>query len=114
MQGYDFMSLTPSPRPNDPDLIVAVQDLTIRHGMALQGGGIVNHGDLTLIRTTVHDNVAVNSNPAPDNDAEASATGGAIYSTGPLHLERSTLSGNRSEFQGGAIYNAGSASDSVH
>ena len=35
------------------------------------------------------------------------AQGGAIYTAGPLTLLRSTISGNRSEYYGGALYAGG-------
>jgi hypothetical protein len=67
----------------------------------VHGGGILNRGTMTLVATTVKDNVA-------------RGVGGGIYNIGAANLDRSTVSGNRSEDpeiggggSGGGIQNNG-------
>ncbi len=119
--------------------IVSIHDLTITNGRALDegfngeyGGGILNGGQLTLIRTSVTHNVAVigsgimnaNSGSSPyfvtngtlniqlseisDNWAPDTTTGnggGVNNNVGStLTILNSTFAGNRSNV-GGAIYN---------
>ena len=71
---------------------VAVSGLTIQNGStsADPGGGIYNHGTLTLSNNTLSNNSA--------------AIGGGIYNNGTLTVTNSTLSGNVSS-DGGGIYN---------
>lgn len=79
---------------------VSLSNLIIRHGFTRKvGGGILNHGDLTLLRTVVTKNAAV-------SNGESSGQGGAIYNTGALTLIQSTLSKNRAT-EGGGIFNLG-------
>jgi len=76
-----------------PNADVVLQDLVIRHGRptAGGGGGILNAGDLRLIRTEV-----------VSNDANG-GHGGGIFSTGPLRLEDSLVSGNAADALGGGV-----------
>jgi hypothetical protein len=61
-------------------------------GESLNGGGIYNDGDITLVGTTVSGNVS-------DGD------GGGIYSLGHAVLRNSTVSGNSAVGFGGGIFN---------
>jgi CSLREA domain-containing protein len=63
--------------------------LTISHGRATYGGGILNNGTLILENSTLSKNVAT-------------AEGGGIYNTGSLTVTQSVLSGN-SASDGAAI-----------
>ncbi len=60
-------------------------------GIPFSGGGIENHGDLTLSHSVVSRNVSV--------------WGGGILNGGTIHLDSSTVSHNTSEFSGGGILN---------
>jgi len=83
---------------------VALSNLTIRHGVAAGGGGILNWGTLTINNCTISGNAAASS---------YSATGGGIYNSGTLTINASTLSGNAGStnfIYGGAIYNSGTLS----
>jgi predicted outer membrane repeat protein len=75
----------------DPGVVVEISGLLIRHGHAGQGGfggGILNHGRLTLT------DVVVTSNRAD--------TGGGIYSTGTVTLNgNTTIKHNRTTFDDG-------------
>lgn len=80
---------------------VVLSKMTIRHGAAAGGGGILNWGTLTVNASTVSGNAAASS---------YSATGGGIYNSGTLTINDSTLSGNAGStnfIYGGAIYNSG-------
>jgi hypothetical protein len=80
---------------------VTIKKLTIRHGAAAGGGGIINWGTLTLANSTVTENAAVSS---------YSATGAGIYNSGTLILTSSTISGNGGStnfIYGGGIFNSG-------
>ena len=82
--------------------VVAISDVTIRHGKANgsapanSGGGIYNSGTLTLTNSTVSGN-------------SATSGGGAIFNNnaGTLTLTNSTLSGNTAGGHGGGILNYG-------
>jgi len=76
-----------------PNADVVLQDLVIRHGHPVidGGGGILNAGDLRLLRTEI---VSNDGNGGP---------GGGIFSTGPLELEDSLVSGNAADLLGGGI-----------
>ncbi len=64
-----------------------VSGITVRGGVAATGAGIINSGDLTLIR------VVVTGNQAASDGMYAS--GGGIFSNGSLTLRESTVSGNK-------------------
>ena len=74
---------------------LTVNNLTLRDGLALNGGGIKNGGRLTVTSSTFIDNWS-------------SDNGGAIYNThtGTATVSNSTFNGNQT-LRGGAIYNAG-------
>jgi hypothetical protein len=70
--------------------------LTITSGTSptIGGGGILNHGALTLTSCTISKNTA------------GTAYGGGIFNDGTLVVTNSTISGNSSS-SGGSIYNTG-------
>ena len=70
---------------------VAISGVTIRHGSATAGGGIVNGGTLTITNSTVSSNTATSE-------------GGGIFNGGMLTLMNSTVSGNDARI-GGGIWN---------
>ncbi|MCB0129021.1 MAG: hypothetical protein KDE58_42435, partial [Caldilineaceae bacterium] len=91
------------------DVNVTLRGLTIQQGMAAQGGGIYNWGNLQVFTSTIAGNAAINQYDQVDPpQVITKAMGGAIYNAGQLTLERSTISGNQSEYYGGALYNDGS------
>ena len=72
--------------------VVTISNLTIANGSGSFGGGVANHGTLTLTNVSLIGDVAANS-------------GGGIYndSTGTLTIANCTFSGN-SAHAGGGIY----------
>jgi hypothetical protein len=76
-----------------------VEHFVVQNGSSVEGGGIYNHGTLTLTDSTVSDNTV----------SAADSYGGGIYNHGTLTLTDSTVSGNTassSEFSyGGGIHN---------
>jgi CSLREA domain-containing protein len=78
------------------DALVSLLNLSITDGMAasLDGGGIANYGQLTLVNTHV--------------DHNQGSHGGGIRNVGALTLINSTLYGNSAD-RGGAIHNLGTA-----
>src|SRR5262249_17222036 len=64
---------------------VVLSGLTITNGLAVNGGGILNNGTLTLTNATV----SGNSTPYVFG-----ASGGGISNSGTLTLENTTVSGN--------------------
>lgn len=71
--------------------------LTIRGGVAVTGGGILNgSGDLTLVRVIVTGNEA-----RSEGAGTLIASGGGIFSNGSLTLRESTVSGNVATATGG-------------
>jgi fibronectin-binding autotransporter adhesin len=69
-------------------------------GNALQGGGLNNAGDLTLLRDTVAFNTA--SDP-PSGHSPGTGSGGGIFNSGSLTVQDSTVSSNRAAASGGGI-----------
>jgi hypothetical protein len=65
-----------------------VSGITVRGGVASTGAGILNTGDLTLIRVVVTGNQAA-------TEGGMYASGGGIFSNGSLTLRESTVSGNK-------------------
>ena len=102
VQAFAYPPGASNPVVATDDVSVGMQDLTIRHGLAREGGGIYNLGHLDISTTTIEDNAAVNQNGAVTEDAK----GGGIFNAGCLTLNRSTISGNQSEYYGGGLYNA--------
>ena len=85
------------------DAIARIKGVTIRNGLQNGfsfgvvggGGGINNHGELTVTETAVIDNAA-------------DAFGGGLYNAGTLTVLRSTISGNTQPLnagEGGGIFN---------
>ncbi|MGB9201609.1 Ig-like domain-containing protein, partial [Methanobacterium sp.] len=84
---------------NDSNVIL--EDLTIKDGLAINGGAITNlyGSNLTILNCTFINNIATN-------------TGGAIYNAGYLNVTSSTLALNTAENgYGDAIYNHNSTAD---
>jgi cysteine-rich repeat protein len=78
--------------------VVALENLTIRNGRAAAGGGIANHGALTLRTVRVEANTATSTTPK----------GGGIFSDGlSLALESSTIAGNHVIIDGAGSLPAG-------
>jgi hypothetical protein len=80
--------------------VVNITGLTITHGFALGGGGIMNAGTLTLTDVAVINNTAQETggtNTFPE--------GGGIRTTGTLHLVLSTVSANVVNGFGGTSQN---------
>lgn len=75
------------------DTNVTLEQMLIRNGRADNGGGILNHGTLTLNQSTFNGNMATDK-------------GGVIYNDGTLTLNNSTLSDNEASDDGGGIYNS--------
>ena len=65
------------------------------------GGGIYNNSYLTLVNSTVSQNVCTNTSSGPF----VRALGGGIYNRGSLTVTNSTISGNLAHGFGGGIYN---------
>jgi hypothetical protein len=81
---------------------VAVSGLTIQNGYAQYGGGIYNHGALTINNSTITHNHAT---------GRGFGGGGGIYNLGGLTIHNSTVSGNSTALirfrSGGGIWNGG-------
>jgi hypothetical protein len=71
-----------------------LEGLTVTAGNASQGGGIANHGTLTLNAVSVQ-------------GCSASGSGAGIFNDGTLTLTASTVSGNVSQGTGGGVANTG-------
>jgi hypothetical protein len=110
--------------PSDSSMAVTIDDLTIRDGFTLEGGGailnhvaltisnsiltnnqaygygmaggILNHGRLDIVGSTLSNNFSLNP-------------GGGIYNSwsSSLHVASSTINGNGTELDGGGIFNDG-------
>ncbi len=92
---------------------VSIDNLTLAHGVSLQGGAIYNAGSLTISNSTLRDNLAhyirgvIIINYSPDTHG-ITRLGGGIYNSGSLVISNSTLRDNESRNEGGAIFNRGS------
>lgn len=99
--------------------VVEIANVTLRGGRTSgNGGGIRNAGDLTLTRSLVTDNTAtqgggiwtggngsalhIRESAVTANNANSN--GGGIAATGPVVIENSTISGNRTVVSGGGLY----------
>lgn len=80
----------------DPLAVVRMTDLVVTRGYASSGAGagIVNVGELTLIRSYVFDN-------------HSAGSGGGILNLGDLTITRTGVRFNSAGFDGGGIFNAG-------
>ncbi|MBD2596730.1 type I secretion C-terminal target domain-containing protein [Nostoc spongiaeforme FACHB-130] len=72
---------------------ITIISSTISDNLAGLGGGILNYGTASVINTTINNNIA--------------GIGGAINNSGTLTVVNSTISGNQSYSEGGGIYNSG-------
>ncbi|HST09558.1 MAG TPA: right-handed parallel beta-helix repeat-containing protein [Terriglobales bacterium] len=70
---------------------VTLSNVTIRNGLAANGGGISNGATLTVNNCIISGNYAGTS-------------GGGIYSSGTLTISKSTFSGNGASNTGGGVY----------
>ena len=107
---------------------VTLKYLTITGGSSTyDGGGIQNHGNLTLVSTTVRDNVAEDNAGGIYNDVggilirgrlgmndmstvtrNSTTNGGGVYIEGIMVLNRaSSVTGNTAEIGGGILNNGG-------
>jgi len=105
---------------------LTLNNLTIAKGSTqttspFAGGGILNHGTLTVTNSTLSDNFAPGAGGGIDNQGTATVTnstfsgnnviheGGAIDNSGTLTVTNSTFIGNEAdgEIGGGAISNGG-------
>ena len=74
---------------------VTISNITVRHGNAINGGGIKNFGTLTLINSTVSFN------------SSTGGPGGGIYNaSGSVTLIGSVIGNNTTTFDGAGVYNA--------
>jgi hypothetical protein len=86
---------------------VRLSKLTIRNGRAVDGGGVLNSGTLTINNSTLSGNQTYN------DTMQVESHGGGIYNGGSLLINSSTLTGNATynpfgNGRGGGIYNGGS------
>jgi hypothetical protein len=90
---------------------VALSGLTISDGSTSFddgfGGGILNHGTLTVSGCTI------SNNDAPFVVYQVPGSGGGIYSDGTLTVSDCTVSNNSAYSSGGGIYNAAGATLAV-
>ncbi|OCQ90466.1 hypothetical protein BCD64_27735 [Nostoc sp. MBR 210] len=75
------------------DGTITIISSTISDNLAGLGGGILNNGTAFVINTTINNNIA--------------GIGGGINNSGTLTVVNSTISGNQSYSGGGGIYNSG-------
>ncbi|MHA6493574.1 CSLREA domain-containing protein [Pseudomonas borbori] len=95
-----------------PEGQAQLRNLTVTGGMQmLNGGGILNHGELRLYQVEVRGNRVNVELPYP---ADWAGAGGGVANFGQLNVQRSTFIGNRVYTgeswrmgTGGAIYNEG-------
>jgi cysteine-rich repeat protein len=79
---------------------VALEHITVRNGMAAQGGGVLNRGATTLRDVRVEANTAI---------ATVGAGGGIYNDGGSLTLEQSVVTGNHAATNGTAMSSPGAA-----
>lgn len=98
---------------------VTLNSLKISGGSAPDGGGIVNHGNLTILNSLVQGNAAtgggglynygtvtITGSTLRDNSA-ANGGGGGLYNSGTATITSSTLRNNTTTSEGGGILNSG-------
>ena len=80
---------------------VSIVGLTISNGSAIEGGGIINFGTLSLSRCVISGNAATVGGNG----------GGGIQNRATLNVDQCTISGNSAQFTGGgiAMINGGTA-----
>jgi CSLREA domain-containing protein len=84
---------------------VTLSDLTVRNGKSQpgdDGGGIENHGNLTLEDVTVSGN-----RTQSDATLSADAPGGGVFNDATLAVRTSRITGNSAADTGGGIHNKG-------
>jgi CSLREA domain-containing protein len=89
---------------NNPTSIVTITGVTIANGKVTDddGGGIRNHGTLTLDQVTIDNNTAaVGTSLIVD--------GGGVHNTNTLTITNSLLINNEANFTGGAISHVGTS-----
>jgi hypothetical protein len=98
---------------------VTLSGLTIQNGSAVTGGGILNRGSLTLVNTTVTNNLAdyagggifndfgtlTLSDSLVTNNVALNVGGGIFNNQGVVTITDSSVTDNEASFQGGGIYN---------
>jgi hypothetical protein len=82
----------------NPNVNVALSDMTIQNGKAQFGGGINNAGTLTVKDCMITENTA----------SSGDASGGGIYNNGAAMITGNTISGNNAHY-GGGFFNEGTA-----
>jgi hypothetical protein len=98
-----------------------IQDITVRNGSALLGGGIFNRGTVTISNITLSGNSAgygggifngigstvTISNSTLSGNSATSGNGGGIANafSSTANISNSTLSGNSATYYGGGIFN---------
>ncbi len=108
----------------DPGATVTLAQLTVANGRIVTatntdggGGGILNHGNLTVLNSTVTHNIAMTQAPAVST-AIPTSQGGGIYNGGTLQIRNSRVTNNQviaaiagtatyANALGGGIYTAG-------
>ena len=97
---------------------VEVLCLTICDGIATDGGGILNNGDLKVRKSRIRDNIASNNGGGIYNSSTAilnlkdseildnrAESGGGIFSLGTMKVHDTLFTGNLSILDGGALVN---------
>lgn len=102
-------------------MTVTLSGVTIQHGKNNNGGGgIANHGSLTLADSVVTTNSAGDgggiltdgsaltlTNSAVSGNTSTSSGGGIFIGSGAVHISGSTISGNTMSGRGAGIFNGG-------
>jgi hypothetical protein len=78
---------------------VAITDLSIEGGKAVNGGGVSNAGNLSLLRDTIALNAAI----SPGATVAGTGLGGGIFNSGSLILQDSTVSNNQASSGGAGV-----------
>jgi PKD repeat protein len=92
LSGNEDFSLGGGAIFNGSQAATVINNCTLSDNTAIQGGGILNWGTLTIISSTLRDNSA--------------GSGGGIFNTGTLTVHGSVLSGNSAD-EGGGVVNFG-------
>ncbi|MCL4190247.1 MAG: PKD domain-containing protein [Thermoguttaceae bacterium] len=80
--------------------ILTLSGVTIQHGLADKGGGILNNGTLTVQDSTIRDNAA-------EIEGDFNHGGGILNNNGSLTVVRSLITGNFAGFSGAGISQQG-------
>jgi CSLREA domain-containing protein len=84
--------------------VVDLELLILINGNAQLGGAVRNHGDLTILNASIHDNVAA----VPLGGIGSSSGGGIFNEAGTLSLEGTQIFANEAD-EGGGIHNFATA-----